>query len=1040
MEGFSALFIRRPVGTCLLALGLFLAGAAALALLPVAPLPKVDFPTISVSAKLPGADPETMAATVAAPLERRLGEIPGVTELTSNSSQGSASITVQFDLDRDISGAAHDVQAAINAAMGDLPADLPTPPTYRKVNPADMPILILAVTSDNLPSAKVFDAADAILSQRISQIEGVAQVQVGGAEKPAVRVRVNPAQAASMGLAMEDVRTTLAQANVGTPKGAFDGPSEAMSIAANDQLSTAAGYAPLVVRAKNGAVVRLSAIASVIDATENSRLAGWFNTDRAVLVIVTKQAGANVIETVDRVKAVLPQLERWMPAGAKVTVLTDRTGNIRANLNDVETTLLITIALVIGVVYLSLGRLTPTLAASVTVPLSLAATFAVMWLCGYSLDNISLLAVTISVGFVVDDAIVMIENVARHIEDGEDALKAAIVGAREITFTVISISLSLVAVFIPLLFMGGIIGRMFREFAVTLTVAIAASALVSLTVTPTVYGHLMLRRRHRPPSAVGRMGAKAMEAAQEAYLGGLGWALRHRLLMLLVTLGTVGLTVYLYVKVPKGFFPPQDTGMIMVMTEARTDIPFRAMGEMQQKAAAVLLADPAVESLASFIGSGGGMSSGSQGRMFVDLKPLSVRKVGADEVINRLRPKLARVDGLSTFMQAGQDIRVGGRSSKGAFQFALWDESLEELRAWTPRLIAELKKMPGLADVSSDQDAASPQVTVVVDRDAAARLGVAMQDVDSVLEDAFAQRQVSTIYTQRNQYHVILEVDPAYQQDPNALHSLYVKASDGTQVPLDAVARFEMAAAPVSVTHQGQFPAATLTFNLAAGAPLEQATRSVQAAATAIGAPASLHSEFAGNAKAFSDTTRDMPILILAALLTIYIVLGVLYESLLHPLTILSTLPSAGIGALVALLLTGTELTLISIIGVILLMGIVKKNGIMLVDFAIVARRHGATPEQAILDACRHRFRPITMTTLAALFGALPMALASGAAGALRQPLGIAIVGGLVVSQALTLYTTPVVYLALSNLPQRWHSLWSRVTVRTARTKSETAS
>ncbi|CAA7628013.1 multidrug efflux system, subunit C [Candidatus Terasakiella magnetica] len=1025
--GLSELFIRRPVATMLLALGLFLTGVVAMARLSVAPLPKVDFPTISVSARLPGANPETMAATVAAPLERRLGEIPGVAELTSTSTQGATSITVQFDLDRDINGAAHDVQAAINSAAAELALDLPQPPTYRKVNPAESPILILAVTSDTLPPSKVYDAADSILAQRISQVSGVAQVTLSGAEKPAVRVRVNPQALAAMGLGMEDVRTTLAQANVDMPKGGFDGETEALSIGINDQLFTASGYAPLVVRAANGAVVRLSAVAKVVDATENSRLGGWFNRDRAVLVIINKQPGANVVETVDGIKEILPQLRRWMPAGTKVTILSDRTGNIRGNLEDVETTLMISIALVILVVYLSLGRLTPTLAASITVPLSLAVTFAVMWLMGYSLNNISLMAVTISVGFVVDDAIVMIENITRHMENGESPLEAAVKGAREIVFTVVSITLSLVAVFIPLLFMGGILGRLFREFAVTLSVAIVASALVSLTVTPTLFGHLMSRRQARPPSILARGGEAVLTAMQRSYESGLVWVLAHQRFMLAVVVATVALTVTLYGAVPKGFFPPQDTGLVFATIEGRVDISFRTISERQQKVAEVVLSDPGVEGLGSFVGAGG-FGTGHQGRMFISLKPLSQRKASAQEVINRLRPKLAEVAGVAVFMFPGQDIRIGGRMGKAQFQFVLWDESLEELREWTPKLVARLKAEPGLVDVSSDQDSAIPQIQVVIDRDAAARMGVNVTDIDQVLQDSFAQRQVSTIYTQRNQYKVVLEVDPAQQEDPSALKALWVKAKDGTQVPLESLARIETTTAPVTVAHQSQFPAATLTFNLAPGTPLGEAAERLQGAARAIGLPAGVHWEFAGNAKVFAESLRDQPILIGAALLAIYIVLGMLYESMLHPLTIISTLPSAGIGALLALMITGTELTLISVIGVFLLMGIVKKNGILLVDFAIEAERAGATPDQAILAACHTRFRAITMTTATALLGAVPLALASGPGGALRQPLGIAIVGGLLLSQLLTLYTTPVVYLSLARAKRWWQSRGTGVT------------
>ncbi|MEI6986020.1 MAG: efflux RND transporter permease subunit [Rhodospirillaceae bacterium] len=1017
----SELFIRRPIATLLLSVGLFLLGAVAFMFLPVAPLPAVDFPTIGVNARLPGADPTTMAATVAAPLERRLGEIAGVSELTSTSSQGSTNIAIQFDLDRDIVGAARDVQAALNSTRGDLPADLPQPPTYRKANASESPVLILAVTSETLVPGKLYDATDTVIAQRISQVEGVSQVTVSGAEKPAVRVRVNPSLLATMGLGLEDVRTSLSQANVDMPKGGFDGPVQSMTIGVNDQLFTAADYQKLVLRAGDGTIVRLTAVASVVDGVENTRMAAWFNGERAILVIIQKQAGANVIETVDRIKTVLPQLETWMPAGTKVTVVSDRTTTIRASVHDVERTLVITVVLVVLVVLLSLGRLTPTLAASVTIPLSLAGTFTTMWLLGYSLDNISLMALTISVGFVVDDTIVMIENIARHTERGEPPMEAAINGAREITFTVISITVSLIAVFIPLLFMGGIIGRLFREFSVTLSVAIAISALVSITVTPTLYAHLMSRHRRWTPAGLAWIGEASYGWMQGVYLVGLGWVMRHQWIMLGVTLGTVVCTIYLYGVVPKGFFPSQDTGLIMGTTEARTDTSFRAMAGRQQKVIQIVMADPAVATVGSFIGAGGGgISTVSQGRMFITLKPSSERLDSAEQVINRLRPKLGQVEGVLVFLQAAQDIRVGGRMTKAQFQFVLWDESLAELREWAPRYLSRLRQVPGIVDVTSDQDAAAQQVNVVVDRDTATKLGVDMRTIDNVLQDAFAQRQVSTIYTHRNQYHVILEVDSKDQESAAALNVLFVPTADGRQIPLRAVARIEPGSAPVSVTHQGQFPAATVSFNLAQGVALGRGTELVRQAAVDIGLPSSIHTEFAGNAKVFAESLRDQPILIGAALLTIYIVLGVLYESFLHPLTILSTLPSAGIGALLALLFGGIDLSIIGIIGVILLMGIVKKNGIMLVDFAIVAERtHGITPEQAIVEACRQRFRPITMTTIATVLGAIPLALAGGAGGEMRQPLGVALVGGLLVSQFLTLYTTPVVYLALARL-SRW--------------------
>ena len=1017
----TELFLKRPIAIFLLAIGLFMVGTVAYLGLPIAPLPKIDLPTISISATLPGADPETMAATVAAPLERRLGQIAGVDELTSTSSQNTAQIIAQFSLSRDVTGAAHDVEAAINASGSDLPVDLPNPPTYRKLNPSDAPVLILAVTSQTLGSAQLYDASDSILAQNISQAKGVAQVTVSGAAKPAVRISVDPNQVAADGLSMDDIRTAITNDNVNQPKGSFTGTDQAMQIETNDVLQNAADYAPLIVSQNNGDILKLKDIATVAQGSENDRQVAWFNKDKAIIVIIQKQADANVIDTVDGIKKMLPQLEAWMPAGSKVSVLADRTITIRASVRDMEITLIISIVLVVLVILFALGRFTPTIAASVTVPLALAGTFAGMWLLGYSLNIISLLALIVCVGFVIDDAIVMIENISRYVEEGMTPVEAAKKGAKEITFTIISISISLIAVFIPLLFMGGIVGRMFREFAVTLTIAVAVSVIIAVTVTPVLYATMMSWRwkRGKGQKHEKHMGERMFDWMEGVYDVGLVWVMDNRIFMLFVWFGTVVATVILGMWISKGFFPNQDTGMITAQTEMRTDASFETMSSHQQEAAAIILKDPAVDDLGSSVGSGGFNATQNTGRMFIALKPQNERHATADEVIARLRPKLAKVDGMSTFLQNVQDIRVGGRSTKAQFQFALWDESLPELREWTPKLIDALKNAPGLTDVSSDQDAVAKQINIVVDRDMASRLGVDMADIDNALQNSFAQRQVSNIYTDRNQYHVVLEVDPQFLQSEAALDSVFIKSATGQQVRLGTIAHYVEATSPPSVRHQGQFPASTLSFNLPPGAALGDAANEIMKAAAAIHMPDTIKHDFAGSAKAFTQSLSNEPILIAAAFISIYLVLGILYESTIHPLTIISTLPSAGLGAILALIITGNDLSIISVIGVILLMGIVKKNGIMLVDFAIVAERNGVPPREAIMDACRKRFRPIMMTTLAAVLGAVPLIVSSGNGSELRRPLGISIVGGLLVSQLLTLYTTPVVYLALDRFRKR---------------------
>jgi multidrug efflux pump len=1013
---FSAPFIRRPVATTLLTLGVVLAGVVAFRLLPVSPLPQVDFPTISVQASLPGASPETMAATVATPLERSLGRIAGVTEMTSSSSLNNTRIVLQFDLNRDIDGAARDVQAAINAARSLLPTGLPSNPTYRKVNPADAPIMILALTSKTMTRGQMYDAASTVLAQKISQVKGVGQVTVGGASLPAVRVELNPSALNRYGISTETVRTVIASTNANRPKGIVEDGERSWQIYANDQARTAAEYIPLIIGYKNGNAVRISDVAEVVDSVEDLRNAGSANGQPSVLVVLYKQPGANIIETVDSVKELLPVLNASLPSAIDLSVALDRTPTIRASLREVERTLIISTALVIMVVFLFLRNVRATLIPAVAVPVSLVGTFSVMYLCGYSLDNLSLMALTIATGFVVDDAIVVLENVSRHIEEGMSPMQAALRGTREVGFTVLSMSLSLIAVFIPILAMGGILGRLFREFAVTLSVAILVSLLVSLTTTPMMCSRLLkgVRRGGRParPGLLSRASERAFTSLRDGYERSLSWALAHSPVTMLILAVTIVLNVYLYISIPKGFFPQQDTGRMGGSIQADQSTSFQSMQQKLADFIEIVRSDPAVENVVGFVGGG----QRNSGFMFMTLKPLSVRKVSADQVVARLRPRLAREPGASLFLVPFQDIRVGGRQSNAQYQFTLQADDLEQLREWEPRIRAALSQLPELVDVNTDQQDKGLQTSLVIDRDTASRLGISPSLIDATLNNNFGQRQVSTIYNPLNQYHVIMEAAPRYWQSPDALKDVYV-VTGGAKVPLSAFSQYMYTNTPLAVNHQGQFVASTISFNLPQEASLSDATRAVYDTLDRLGVPTSVRGTFQGTARAFQDSLRSQPLLILAALITMYIVLGVLYESYVHPITILSTLPSAGVGALLALRAVGTEFSIIALIGVILLIGIVKKNAIMMIDFAIQAERgEGKSPERAIFQACLLRFRPIMMTTMAALLGAVPLAIGFGDGSELRRPLGISIVGGLILSQMLTLYTTPVVYLYLDRL------------------------